>query len=81
MTTSIFGIDDCVKKEGNEVGKMIGVEMREQEMRDLVPVDASLDQIHQGARAEIQNKVLISAHEITSCGTRGMNVGPGTKDS
>ena len=55
MTTSIFGIDHCIEKKGDEVGKVIGVKMREQNVRDLVPVHSGFDQIHQRAWAEIQN--------------------------
>ena len=80
MPSSVFGIDDRVEKEGDEIRKVIGVKMREQQMRNLVPVHSGLDQVHQSARAKIEQNVLICAHQIPGRGTRGVDIGPGTKN-
>ncbi len=53
MPASIFGIDDRVEKESDEVGEVVGVKMGEQDVGDLVPVHPGFDQIHQRAWAEI----------------------------
>ena len=81
MTSAIFGIDDRIEKERDEIGEMVGMKMGEQQVRDLVPIHTSFDQVHQGTRAEIQEEVLIRAHEIPGRRTGGVDVGPGTEDS
>ncbi|NJL18417.1 MAG: hypothetical protein HC938_15890 [Nitrospira sp.] len=50
-------------------------------MRDLVPVHAGLDQIHEGARTEIEQNLLVRTHQIAGRSTSGMDVGTGAKNS
>jgi hypothetical protein len=56
------------------------MKMREQKVRDLVPIDPGLDQIHQGAGAEIEEEVLIGAHQIPGRSTGRMDVRSGTEN-
>ncbi len=80
MASSVFGVDDRIEKEGDEIRKVIGMKMGEQDVRDPMPVHPGFDQVHQGAGAEIEEDVLVRAHQIASSGTRGMHIGPGAKN-
>lgn len=75
MAPAILGVDHSIEEEGNEVGKVVGVKMGEQNVRDLVPIDPGLNQVHQGTRAEIKQELLIGAHQIPSRSTGWMDVG------
>ena len=77
MTTSILGIDDRVEEEGNKVGKVVSVKMGKEDVRDLVPVHTSFDQVHQGAWAEIEQNLLVRTHQLAGRSTRRMHVGSG----
>ena len=81
MPSSVFGIDDRIEKEGDEIRKVIGMKMGKQNMRDLVPIHTGFDQVHQRARAKIQDDRLIRPYQIPSRGTRGMHVGSRTENS
>ena len=80
MTPAKLGVDHSIEEEGNKVGEVVRMKMREQKVRDLVPIDPSLDQIHQGAGAEIEEEVLIGAHQIPGRSTGGMDVRSGTEN-
>ena len=75
MAPTKLSVDHGIEEERNKVGEVVGVKMREQNMRDPVPIDPSLNQVHQGTRAEIKQEVLIGAHQIPSRSTGGMDVG------
>ncbi len=76
----IFAEDDGIKEKRNKVGKMVSVEMRKQNVRDRVAIDAALDQVRERARTEIQQKGLIRLDEISGCGARGVHIGSGPQD-
>ncbi len=61
-STLILGENHCVKEKGDEIGKMVRVKMREQDVRDPMPVHPCFDQVHQRTWAEIQQNILIRAH-------------------
>lgn len=44
-----------------------------------MPIHPGFDQVHQGAGAEIQDKMLVCAHKIPGRRSRGMHVGSGTE--
>ena len=50
-------------------------------MRDPVSVYSGFDEIHQRTRAEIQQNVLISSHQISSRCSGGMHIGAGAENS
>ena len=80
MASSVFGIDDCVEKEGDEVRKMVRVKMGKQDVPDLVPIHPGFDQVHQGAGAKIEENVLVRTHQIARRGPRRVHIGPGAED-
>ena len=75
-----FGEDDLVEQVCNEVRKVIGVVVRKQDMRNTMPVDAGFDEIHQRARAEIQQHDLVGVNEIAGGGPCRMDIRAGSKD-
>ena len=80
-STLILGENHGVKEKGDEIGKVVRVKMGEQDVRDAMPVHAGLNKVHQGARAEIQQNMLISSHEVSSRCSGGMHIGTGAKNS
>jgi hypothetical protein len=80
MASSVLGVDDRIKKEGDEIRKVIGMKMGEQDVRDLVSIHTGFDQVHQSARTEIQYKMLIRAHKIASGRPRRVYIGSGTEN-
>lgn len=81
MASSVLGIDHRVEKKGDEVGKVVGVKVGKQDVRNPMPIHARFDEIHQGTWAEIQQNVLIGSHQIPSRCSRGMHIGAGAKNS
>lgn len=49
-------------------------------MGDLVSIHAGLDEIHQGARAKVQENVVIRVHQIPGCSAGRMQIGPGPEN-
>jgi hypothetical protein len=80
MASSVFGIDDRIEKEGDEISKVVRVKMGKQDVRDPVPIHTGPDEVHQGAGATIEEDVLVRAHQIAGRGTRGMHIGPRAKN-
>ncbi len=80
MSPSVLGIDHGVEKERDEIGEVVGVEMRKENVRDPVAVDAGFDEIAQGARAKIQQQRLVRTHQITGRRAPRMNVRAGSQN-
>ena len=80
MAPAKLGVDHSIEEEGNKVREVVRMKMREQQMRDLVPIHSGLDQVHQGTGAEIEEEVLIGAHQIPGRSTGGMDVRSGTEN-
>lgn len=49
-------------------------------MGDPMPIHARLDQVHQRAGTEVQEDVLIRAHQVACGGASGMHIGTGAKN-
>lgn len=75
MAPAKLGVDHGIEEEGNKVGEVVGVKMREQDVRDPMPVYPGLDQVHQGTGTKIEQEVLIRTHQIACRSTAGMDVG------
>ncbi len=54
--------------------------MGKEDVCDLVPVHAGLDQVHQGARAKIEQNLLVRTHQVPGRSTRRMDVGSRPKN-
>ena len=76
----VFAENDGIKEKRNKVREVVGVKMREQNVRDGVAIDPALDQVGECARTEIQQKGLIRLDEIPGCGARGVNIRSGPQD-
>lgn len=54
--------------------------MGDQNMSDLISIHAGFDEVHQGARAKIQQNIVIRAHQIAGGGTARVHIGTGPKN-
>lgn len=79
-STLILGENHCVKEKGDEIGKMVRVKMGYQNVGDLISIHAGFDEVHQGARAKIQQNIVIRAHQIAGGGTARVHIGTGPKN-
>ncbi len=70
----------ALNPEGDEVREVIGVEVREQDVANRVPVDSGLHDIGQRPRPEVQEQKLISLNDIAGCRAPGMDIGTGAED-
>jgi hypothetical protein len=76
----VFRENHGIEKERDEIGEVVGVKVRKENMGDAVTTDAGLDEVAQGARAEIEQHGLVGLDQIAGCRTGRMDVGTGTKD-
>lgn len=80
MPTFVFGVDYRVEEKRDEIRKVVRVKMGEENVRDLVPVHSGLNEIHQGARAEIQQNSVIRLHQIAGRSAGGMDISAGAEN-
>jgi hypothetical protein len=76
----VFRKDHRIEEIGDEVGKMIGVVVGEENVGDPMPVHAGLQEIRQRAWAKVQQYRMVGADEIARSCSRGMYVRPGAED-
>ena len=70
----VLAEDDGIEEEGNEVGEVVGVEMRKQNMCNPVPIDTAGDQVAERARSEVEEKRLVGLNQVPGRSACGVNV-------
>ncbi len=76
----VFRKDHRIEKIGDEVGKVVGVIVGEENVGDPMPIHTGLQEIRQRARTKIQQDRMVGADEIARCCSRGMYVCAGAKN-
>src|SRR2546427_11605897 len=74
-----LGVHDGVEEEREEVGEMIRMVMREEDVPQPVAVGADLDEVHQRARPEVEEQQLVGLDQVAGGRACGMQVRAGTE--
>lgn len=75
MTAAVFCIDDGVEKKGDEIGEVIGMEVRYEKMCDAVTVHSGVEKVGKGSGSEIEQERVVGLDKITCPCTSRMDVG------
>ena len=76
----MLGVDQGIEEKRDEIGKMVGMEMRKQNVGDLMAIHTALDQIHQRTRAKVQQHGVVRLDEIPGSGAGRVDIGAGTEN-
>mgnify|MGYP005609566075 CR=1 FL=1 len=70
----VLAEDDGIEEEGNEIRKVVGVEMRKQNMCNPVPIDTAGDQVAERAGSEVEEKSLVGLNQVPGRSACRVNV-------